>query len=426
VRTHTLLLLLLGGITHAEVHTLTLKQSVTQALDQSPDVVLARISEMKAREAVRVARDPFVPKVTAGSGAAIQHGYPNSIDGAAPSIFEVRTSMAVFNRPRSFALAETRENVRAAGFDSQARYDEVAFRTAALYLDAEQAGRNAQSLGLEVEGLERVSEAVRLRIGEGREMPLAGKKNAVDLARARQRQEAALADQQYAEESLALVLGYAAGDRVHPAEGADRSPLETPATEQEAVAAALQNSKELRSLESQLASKSLEVRAQKASRLPSLDLVAQYALFAKYNYQNFFQKFSRNNAQLGLSIQVPILVGSASSGLAAQAEGDVVRLRTEFNQARGRLSVETTRSFQDIKRAESARSVAKLDLEYTREQVSVLLAQSEEGRATRQAVDEARLIEQEKWLVYYESQHALEKARLNLLKQTGTIQAALK
>jgi hypothetical protein len=56
----------------------------------------------------------------------------------------------------------------------------------------------------------------------------------------------------------------------------------------------------------------------------------------------------------------------------------------------------------------------------------VLLAQSEEGRATRQAVDEARLMEQEKWIAYYDAQHGLEKARLNLLKQTGAIQAALK
>ena len=67
-----------------------------------------------------------------------------------------------------------------------------------------------------------------------------------------------------------------------------------------------------------------------------------------------------------------------------------------------------------------------MDLEVAREQVTVLLAQLDEGRATRQGVEEGRLTEQEKWLAFYDSQHVLEKAKLNLLKQTGTLQAALK
>jgi len=41
-------------------------------------------------------------------------------------------------------------------------------------------------------------------------------------------------------------------------------------------------------------------------------------------------------------------------------------------------------------------------------------------------VDEGRMLEQEKWIGYYEAQHALEKAKLNLLRRTGTIQAALR
>jgi len=56
----------------------------------------------------------------------------------------------------------------------------------------------------------------------------------------------------------------------------------------------------------------------------------------------------------------------------------------------------------------------------------VLLAQLAEGRVDQLRVDDARLNEQEKWIAFYESQHALEKARLNLLRQTGTLVAALR
>jgi len=70
--------------------------------------------------------------------------------------------------------------------------------------------------------------------------------------------------------------------------------------------------------------------------------------------------------------------------------------------------------------------VAKPDLDSGREQFSVLLAQLAEGRVNQLSVDDARLSEQEKWIAFYDAQHLLEKARLNLLRQTGTLVAALR
>ena len=65
------LLMLLSAISlAAETRTLTLKQAVDLALEQNPDLVLARLDEVKANQAVRAARDPFIPKVYVGSGLA--------------------------------------------------------------------------------------------------------------------------------------------------------------------------------------------------------------------------------------------------------------------------------------------------------------------------------------------------------------------
>ena len=163
-----------------------------------------------------------------------------------------------------------------------------------------------------------------------------------------------------------------------------------------------------------------------AARLPVVDLVAQYALFAKSNYENFFTRFQRNNGELGVSIQIPLLTGSAAKGLAAQAQTDILELRTQMSQVRNRIQLDTQKSYQELQKATSAQEVARLDLDYTRDQVSVLLAQLGEGRATQQQVDNARLTEQEKWIVFYDAQHAVENARLDLLRQTGTLQAALR
>jgi outer membrane protein TolC len=127
-----------------------------------------------------------------------------------------------------------------------------------------------------------------------------------------------------------------------------------------------------------------------------------------------------------VAITIPLLTGAAAKGLASQAQLDILELRAQMNQTRNRIELDTQKSYQDLQKAGSAQNVARLDLDYAREQVSVLLAQLGEGRATQQQVDDARLNEQEKWIVFYEAQHGVEKARLALLRQTGTLLAALR
>ena len=417
--------LILAGVACAEVHTLTLKQSVAIALRQNTDALMARLDEQRAQAGVRIARDPFVPKVYGGSGLAWTSGYPNSIEGSAPSIFQARTNMALFNRPKSYELAEARENARGATLDTAVKLDDITYRTSTMFLDTAQLARNMQSVQQEVASLSQVNESVQLRVSEGRDIPVTGKRAELSLAQSRQRYQALQADQVYAEESLALVLGFPDGDRVHPAIE-EPLVLEMPADEAACVTVALENNKQIRSLQSQLQAKALEVRAQHSTWMPEIDLVAQYARFAKRNYQDFFLKFQPDNGQLGVSIKIPILVGAAPSAQATQAEVDAAKLRAQVNEIRNRTALDTRKSYQDIHRAELGRDVAKLDLDVARDQVSVLLAQLEEGRTTRQAVEEARLTEQGKWLAFYNSEHSLEKAKLTLLKNTGTLQSALR
>ena len=61
------------------------------------------------------------------------------------------------------------------------------------------------------------------------------------------------------------------------------------------------------------------MRAQKAARLPTVDLIAQYALFAKFNnYENFFRTFERNNGEIGMSFTVPLFPGGDLSAPASR------------------------------------------------------------------------------------------------------------
>jgi len=408
-----------------EVRMLTLRQALDLAMAQNPDVLLARLDAQKARAQVTVTRDPFRPKVFAGSGAAWSTGFPSSIEGSAPSIVQVRTQMAIFNRPQSYLTAQANEEVRGAGVDVARRQEEAVYRVASLYLDAEQDGRSLEAARRQVDSLKRVQELVGQRVAERRELPIEAKKANLAVLRANQHADGLAADLMTAESSLAGALGFGPDDLARPA-AEERTPLTVPVSEEASIEKALEGSNELKRLQSNIQAKMLEIKSYRAERLPKVNLVAQYSLFAKYNYQDYFAKFQRNNAQLGASIEIPLLVGHAAEAQSLQAEQDIAKLRIEVGRTRARITSDLRVAYQNLRRSEAARDVARADLDVTREELTIDLAQMDEGRLPLATVEALRATENEKWLAYYDAQHTADLARLNVLRQTGTLEAALR
>jgi len=416
----TVSFLALAALAHGEVHSFTLRQTIELAVQQNPDVALARLDEQRARAAIRAARDPFLPRLTAGSGLAYTTGFPMSIEGSAPSIMQAVAQQYIFNRPQSLEVARAKENARGASIAVASKRDDVVYRVAALYLDAERAARVEALVRGAVERRQAVLDSIHAQVAEGRALPVTERQAELALARDRQAAESVEDEQTTAETDLALALGFVAEDRVR-AVAQDRPTPPLPASEQQGAETALAANTELRRLESQIAAKQLELRGASAARLPRVDLVAQYALLGKFNnYTEYFNHFQRNNGEIGVSFQVPILVPGAGSA-AAQAEADISRLKIELASTRNRIISGLAESMRAAKRAQTAADVAQLDLEVVREQLSVDLAQFEEGRQTMRQVDEARLMENEKWISFYDAQYALEKARWNVLRLNGGI-----
>lgn len=423
-RTLALFLVLVSALS-AEVFPMTLREAVDTALKQNPDLALARLDVERARQSVHVARDPFVPRIVVGSGLAYSNGFPLSIEGAAPSIVQANATQFLFNQPQRYLVAQARENARGAQLGAEAKREEIAYRAALLYLDAERAARIGELAARDAQSLEQVLAVVQAQVREGRALPLAEKQAALNLARARQSAESFEADRASAESTLAVALGFGAQDRVQPV-AAERATLELPAEEEAAIRTVLASNKEIRQLESQIAAKGLEMRGERAARLPKADLVAQYAVLARFNnYDQFFQRFQRNNGQIGVSLQLPLLPGPGVGAQVAQTQADIDRLRTELNATRNRIVTEIQQAFRDVKKATTAAEVARLDLELAREQVSVILAQIEEGRATMRQAEEARVVENDKGIAFNDSQYALDKSRWSLLHASGALVAWL-
>jgi hypothetical protein len=50
----------------------------------------------------------------------------------------------------------------------------------------------------------------------------------------------------------------------------------------------------------------------------------------------------------------------------------------------------------------------------------------QEGRASLRDVEEARVVENGKWMTFYDAQYAAEKAKWNLLRLTGGLTAEVR
>lgn len=407
----------------AETHRLDLKGALRRAMDQAPEVLLSRYDEANAKQNVNVARDPFSPKVVMGSGLAYTYGFPMSIEGSAPSLFQVKASQSIFNRPQSYLLAKAKVEARGITQVTQQRRDEALEKTAKLYLDADRAARSLKVVKGQIGNLEEVLGVVKARVEEGKALPIEAQRADVNLKKARQRLKLLETELKQTEHQLAFVLGYEAEDRVAvEAEGK----FDIPVSEDEGVAVkeALENSRELKKLQSDMQAKTLEVQANKTAWVPQVDLIAQYGLFSRFNnLDQYFNRFQRNNAQLGVSFKFPLVPGPASAAGAATALNEVSKLRLQVTNTRNRIELETRKLVEDLQLHKENRELAKLDLEVARDQIAIYLAQMEEGKATRRQVEEARFMEAEKWVAYWDAQYLYDRARVSLLAATGGLMA---
>jgi len=423
---NNLLLLLAALPSFAGPRVLTLKQAVELASRQSPEVVLARLDEQRAALEIQALREPLLPRVIAGSGLAYSSGMPMSIEGATPAVVQAKGVRTLWNRPQGYQVASARESPRAASAAAASVREDAALRVAALFLDLERLTRQSEAAERQLEHARRMEAASRLRAEEGREIPLEARRAALETARARLRLQQLASQRRFVSQSLAAALGLDPSEEIVPA-AQDRSAPELPLEEEASVAAALCDDPEIRRLEAEVAARNLQARSHRAMRLPRIDLVAQYGLLAKFNnYEQFFNRFERHNGQLGASIQIPLFSSSQDEARAAQAEIEARRLQEQIRQHRRRAESEARQAWQKVRDAEAARELARLDLDLAREQVSLTLARVEEGRASLRDLELARFQEQERWILFYDAVHDLELARLELLRRTHMLEAALR
>src|SRR5690349_3919162 len=129
-----LFLLFFLGTTPVWSEQLTFQHAIQLAAKHSPNVGIALADQIKAEQVHRETHNQYLPNLVIGSGLGWSYGFPLSLEGAAPALFNVNYQSTFYNPAlRDFAKSTKLEwNSAAKNSDDQRK--EAILDTAITYL----------------------------------------------------------------------------------------------------------------------------------------------------------------------------------------------------------------------------------------------------------------------------------------------------
>lgn len=388
----------------------------------------AAADQERAHAAYLEARNAFLPTLVVGSGLAKTFGFPLSIEGSAPSVFQVSYQSYLINPAQ-------REFVRSAKREWEASASGSADQRAATLLEAVITYIQLDTLTSRMRLLsQQQSEADRL-VNVVTERMKAGVDTQMDLTRAKLAAAQVLMRQADAEGAAAVLrerLAQLIGLPANSIETVTESIPEIPdaSKQPDIVAAVLASNPAVRQAEQTAQAVAMRALGEHRTLLPSVDAVAQYGLFTRYNnYDLYFNRFQSNNATIGVAIRFPVL-NFAGRAHADVADAEAAKARRQAENTRQQVSNDTIKLARSIKQLLAAQQVAELDYQLSQEQADAVQARIQAGAPGSPAapgqtptpppgpkdLEMARIQSTDKYSTYLDMTFELQKAELQLLR----------
>ncbi|HYR91628.1 MAG TPA: TolC family protein [Terriglobia bacterium] len=406
-------------LTAQDFVSLNLKQAVDMALRNSREVALAQARYNVAQNTVEVNRSAFRPNLFTGSGAAYTYGFPQTPGGAAPSIVNASYVQTVFNPLLAAQTRAASERMEAQRLELEKTRNLVMLQTSSAYLELAKVRHSLDLMRTQRQSNGRIRDFTRQRLNEGLELPIEVTRAELNEARSEQRIVQLESRQRVLERQLAALIGVPAGQRIEIE--SEVLPFEEQQREQDLVDRALKSSLDLQQAELERRAREHRLQGEIGTKWPAVDLFAEYGLFARFNnFQDFFQRFQRNNFNIGLQVRIPIVSAQRSANVNL-AKSELTTAEMELKSKRQNVELDVERQYQHLRELNAAREVERLELKLAQENLQIVQASFEEGRSNLRDVEKARLEENDKWLAFLDSDYEYQKAHLDLLNTTGDL-----
>ncbi|MDR0310532.1 MAG: TolC family protein [Acidobacteriota bacterium] len=410
-----------GRQAFAENLTLTLEEAVRLALVHSPDALMAKAQTRQAEAALRETRAIDLPRAVVGTGAAYNNGFPLSIEGAAPSIFRFEAIHPLFNAQNKNLIREAGESVKAVRIGGDIVDNELAAQTASVYFRLDQARKIAALNESVLAETQKRREFLEIDVEAGRARPVDAALLKTEIAAANQeiliaREQALLAEAELRE--LTGLDGAVSIRTITPA-------MESPVYGMDAAALfekTAASSPEIMRAEAKIRAKEFHVAAEKAERYPRIAVVGEYGMFSKSNnYEDYYNRFERNNYLIGVSAQLSLFDGSRSKARVAQSREELSMEQLDLRRLKSDMKRNIQKGLSDLRIARGAVDVAAAGLEAAEEMVEINEILFESGRAGEREMTEARLNARRKELAKLDAEQNLFERKVELLRVTGSI-----
>src|SRR5262249_35722287 len=293
----------------------------------------------RAHAAVTQARDVFLPQTVFGAGIGASYGFPLSLEGSAPALFNVNFQGALFNLAQQNNLKAAKSEAAATKAQNADRRNELIMETALDYVQLDLLESSLAVQSEQQQAAEKFQEIVTQRVQAGLDSQvemtrarLAGARTKLDIAQTR-----AAADQ------LRMRLSQLTG---LPAASIRTSTETIPAMpgvpqDQDLPAEALKNSPQVKLAEAVAQAKHFRAEAERKQLYPSVDYVGQYALLSNINnYRQFFNHYQPNNVTAGVVIRVPFFT-PVQYAAAKVAKAEAAKSSKEAQSVKEQVSTET-------------------------------------------------------------------------------------
>ena len=428
--THTVMvavILLLPASVLAEP--VTLRQTVELALKHATSAAIAADDVQHASAAYRELHNSYIPQVTVGAGLGWSYGFPLSLEGSAPSLFNVTAQSALLHPElRPFLRAAEMEGA-AASSRSKDQRNQIIQDTVLSYAELEKWEQRLARLHQAEPEAQRMQAAVADRVKEGIDSELEGTKARLSEARLRLRIAEAQGAADVLRERLSKLTGL-------PASGIQTETESIPALPEVAKNAAQEVAQEngtVKATDSNPAVQSaveharaqfLVAQGEHKSVLPTVDFAAQYALLSTINnYQNYYVRgsFQSNNATVGVAIRFPIF-NAAQRSRAQAADADARKAKSQADAARNQVSEETLRLQRSVTQMQAARDVAELEYEIAQKNIDAVQTRMNSATANLHDLDNARTQASERFIALQDVTFELERSQVSLLRATGDLE----
>jgi len=399
--------------------TIPLKRMVELALKHATSADIAAADEQRADANYRELHNTFIPQVTTGAGLGWSYGFPLSLEGAAPSLFNLTAQSPLFHFELHDFLGAARADSAAASLRRKDQRNHIIQDTVLSYAELQKWEQRLVRLKDTDAEAQKMQAAVAQRVKEGVDSELDGTKARLSAARIRLR----IAEAQGAADVLREHLSKLTGMPAASIETEDSIPAPPEVVPDENAAAADSNPAVQAAVEHAHA-QYLRAQGEHKSWMPSLDFAAQYAVLSRFNhYQDYFQvgSFKRNNAAIGAVIRFSFL-NAPQRARAEAADADALKARKQAEAARNQVSEETLRLQRSVAQMQAARDVGELEYEIAQKNVDAVQTRMNTGTANLHDLDDARSQASERFITLQDVNFELERSQVGLMRSTGDLE----